>query len=1128
MFKHLEEKITDNGIKLNDRTIQFGEAEMHDQKVKTLPVREFLDFYNIKYICGYIDLYESGYKPKQNKRKLFPCYQLKNNKRIFMRLNDFDTEDKWKEKTQNNKRFDARHSSESLNDKVKTDDHWARYDYYKQHGKSANPNKKFEETTYTRQVSLLVDCKEVYEIDFDTEKDKIDSEIFSLLQKLPYTRSTTKAYGRHIFFTDSQLKKPKKRQKIEFLEKYAYCMNEENTEKSGADFLTNWAIVKANEVVFNADKLIRDTIPISNYLKTEVTKKKQNIEKRKAQTEKQGYIDISNNLNGMLHIEDDSDDEEPSDYMYGKTDDGLWFQVIKDKDGNVKKTKDGKTKVKMVYHNETDDEEEALIETAATRDDAYYKTIKENLTILFSNSLKNHDYDTTAGWIMRCADSKDVIVKNILHDVLDELDLPWRARSRPNAPDGHDFIEEKWNAYFEMDKEAQKGYKFTYGETLSFKPTEIDLATFFLQVYNNTFLYNEKDSSFYVFEGEYSANESRVKSIFWTTFPLSFLELCKETYKELPYYIVKLCEEGKYNSYLEYRKNFNTGDNDTDHKEALKMVYQDYKKKRDTFINKYTEQNKISGMYSMVKTMLPSKKFNMINRHMDYNEESKYKFHFKNGCYNFKLDKFVARTSRDYVTKVLDYNYKEVDEVDGVKEKMKEIKEMIKKIHPNKDERDFFMRWTGYCLTGYTNLQKFLYNVGKKAGNGKSTLTDIGCSCFPLYWTKMDSKVFNKDNATADKTLQRLIDNPYRRIWLEEVKATKDAIDINKLKDFTAGGSKTIKPMYKKEVCLNDIHAKFEINTNYEPNHPDDKGIARRGITQYYNSLFKQVKKDDFKKHIYKADGNLVGKFDKTVYKLAYFHVFKKYAVECVENKGIIKIPPHLEANFKKLNLNDIEKHILTHFKVVNDSDKTITKEKMIEIFYTENNPWMTTEESNGVYTYVINNEVLKEHNFIQSNLKEKDVHIAMRNWIIETFALINTTCIVGLSKDKTTKKWELYNPKAKDKKTKKSGVFIGLLYSKSGDFEYESNVNKFEEEEYDEKKDDEKKDDEEKEEEPEEEEEESEEEEEEEEEGEEEEEESEEEEEEVEEEEEEEEEENVVNDDYEGMPYQNDNAYEE
>lgn len=137
MFSKLEEKITADGIKLNDKIVPFGTAVMNDETVKTLPVRAFLDFYNIKYICGYIDLYESGYKPKQNKKKLFPSYQLKNNRRKTMRLDDFDKEDKWKEKTLYNKLFDARHHNNvsSLNSKIKTDQYWAEYDYYKQHGK---------------------------------------------------------------------------------------------------------------------------------------------------------------------------------------------------------------------------------------------------------------------------------------------------------------------------------------------------------------------------------------------------------------------------------------------------------------------------------------------------------------------------------------------------------------------------------------------------------------------------------------------------------------------------------------------------------------------------------------------------------------------------------------------------------------------------------------------------------------------------------------------------------------------------------------------------------------------------------------------------------------------------------
>jgi hypothetical protein len=285
MFKHLEEKITDNGIKLNDGIIQFGEAEMHDQKVKTLPLIPFLEFYGIKYMYCYLDIEE------KSSRKRYPPYsghkeyntEKKKYGRDVVKMDDF--EKKWIKREAQNKLFKP-------NQKKKV---WV------------SP----KDGIIRQEPCIAIDCFTVQQIDFDTKEEKIDPEIYGLLKKLPYTRSITKKYGRHLFFIDSTIKNDR-RSFTAFLEEYAYYFNEKNEKKSGADYLSNWAVVPCDTIVYNADKLIQETISLSKYLSTPKNKKKQNIKNKKAKTEKKGYIvkDISNNLNGKLHIEDDSDDEQ--------------------------------------------------------------------------------------------------------------------------------------------------------------------------------------------------------------------------------------------------------------------------------------------------------------------------------------------------------------------------------------------------------------------------------------------------------------------------------------------------------------------------------------------------------------------------------------------------------------------------------------------------------------------------------------------------------------------------------------------------------------------------------------------------------------------------------------------------
>jgi hypothetical protein len=113
---------------------------------------------------------------------------------------------------------------------------------------------------------------------------------------------------------------------------------------------------------------------------------------------------------------------------------------------------------------------------------------------------------------------------------------------------------------------------------------------------------------------------------------------------------------------------------------------------------------------------------------------------FKNGQLNLKNGEFKSREKSDYVSRSLNYNY-EISEDENIKSKV----ELILKRICNCDETlySFALKWLAYCITGETNLQKFLLLLGL-AGNGKSTLLEIMEIVFPIYVSKLDHKTFNE------------------------------------------------------------------------------------------------------------------------------------------------------------------------------------------------------------------------------------------------------------------------------------------------------------------------------------------------------------------------------------------------
>ena len=255
----------------------------------------------------------------------------------------------------------------------------------------------------------------------------------------------------------------------------------------------------------------------------------------------------------------------------------------------------------------------------------------------------------------------------------------------------------------------------------------------------------------------------------------------------------------------------------------------------------------------------------------NYGEELKDYMQFKNGAYNLRTQDFRPRTCEDFVTITLPYNYIPKDEIDV---DMDIISKIFKQMQPTKEQLNGLLNWYGYCMTGCTGEQKFMFALGYTACNGKSTLFQIFCNAFNIYFRKISNDTFGVKVKNRDKSLSCLLEKPYRCLGLEDVGGEQN---YQLLKDFVDGSGINVKPLYQEEVFI-PIHSKLNFSGNAEFESINDNGIQRRGLCCSFDSTFvEDANQVDVNNHCYLKDMNTALQFKQPKYAIALFHFMTKY-----------------------------------------------------------------------------------------------------------------------------------------------------------------------------------------------------------------------------------------------------------
>ena len=290
-------------------------------------------------------------------------------------------------------------------------------------------------------------------------------------------------------------------------------------------------------------------------------------------------------------------------------------------------------------------------------------------------------------------------------------------------------------------------------------------------------------------------------------------------------------------------------------KDAIQQVISD--------LNSYTTMTHIfKTVKRKAKTTEQDILFNML-------ESQDNNLHFRNGVLNLVTEEFRQRDKYDYMTLSLSWDY-ETDDSKISASITDDINSMLKKMDTDPIICDFIKSWLFYCLTGSTELQKFLIQLGEDASNGKSTLFSIMNKCFEFYTYKLDSKVFDIGYTAAHKQFVTLITKPVRFAYIEELGSKQ--IDGQLVKD-TTDGEINVNVMYKNSAVVKS-QAKINVASNGIPNIKMDNGVKRRmKIKECKSQFLDGLDEDDYENRKFMKDERILKKFECDEYKNAFLKV---------------------------------------------------------------------------------------------------------------------------------------------------------------------------------------------------------------------------------------------------------------
>jgi P4 family phage/plasmid primase-like protien len=305
---------------------------------------------------------------------------------------------------------------------------------------------------------------------------------------------------------------------------------------------------------------------------------------------------------------------------------------------------------------------------------------------------------------------------------------------------------------------------------------------------------------------------------------------------------------------------------------------------------------------------------------------------FENGVYDLTTMEFRKGTSSDYISLTTGYEYIHYDHNHKL---YCELMELLEKILPYQDVRDFTLKSLAACLDGHIRDENFYIFSGKNntGGNGKSTLMDLLLKSMGDYACVSPVSLITAKRESASSANSALASIRNKRAVIMQEPESNEMIQAGVMKALTGGDRISTRELHSSQMEFKP-HAKFFMCCNKIPAISDlDGGVVRRlKITEFVSRFVDEPSEDNKSQgiHEFKIDKDLKSKLDSynAVFMCILLDYYKKYREE-----GLVPPPPVLRVTKKYENDNNIIKQFIDENIVLGGKHDFITKDQLKDIY---------------------------------------------------------------------------------------------------------------------------------------------------------------------------------------------------
>lgn len=367
-------------------------------------------------------------------------------------------------------------------------------------------------------------------------------------------------------------------------------------------------------------------------------------------------------------------------------------------------------------------------------------------------------------------------------------------------------------------------------------------------------------------------------------------------------------------------------------------VFSQIENYRKQLLKEGANEELIKNYYRILEKISSGQKMNCLElefyNHNFYKiiDQNKDLIGFENGIFDLNIMEFRRGNPSDYVSMSTGYEYIHYEQDHPM---YIELEDLINKILPKRNVREFTLKSLSSCLDGHIRDENFYIWSGKNnsGGNGKSTIMDLLLKSMGDYACTSPVSLLTTKRESSNSANSALANIRNKRAVIMQEPESTEQIQAGVMKALTGGDRISTRELHSSQIEFKP-HAKLFMACNKIPTMSDiDGGVIRRmKIIEFVSRFVENPNPDAALNGIYefKVDRDLKSKLDNYsgVFMCILLKYYKKYREE-----GLTPPEPVVVVTKKYENDNNIIKQFIDENIVPGTKSEYITKDELKQLY---------------------------------------------------------------------------------------------------------------------------------------------------------------------------------------------------